>query len=117
MPIHIVDDEVSIAECVAEILGEYDDEIQCFSSAEDYLLHAASDDYVEPKLIISDVRMSGMDGFELIKTLQSNGLKAKVMIMSGFSKYSQQSYHGIDYMLSKPFYPDKLLVAVSQLLG
>jgi len=117
MTIHIVDDEVSIAECVAEILRKHDGDVRCFSSAEDYLLHVDSDGYVEPSLVISDVRMPGMDGFELIKILKSNGLKAKVMIMSGFNASSEQSHHGIDYMLSKPFHPDKLLVVVAQLLG
>jgi len=116
MPIHIVDDELIITEVMSEVLEERSKVILCFRSAEEYLLYADSDGYVAPKLIISDVIMGGMDGFELIKTLQFKGLKAKVMIMSGFNKCSERSCHGIDYMLSKPFHPDKLLVAVSQLL-
>jgi len=117
LPIHIVDDEISIAEFIAEVLEEYSKEIQCFCSAEEYLLYVDSDDWIEPKLIISDVQMGGMDGFDLIETLRVRGLKAKVIVMSGFNSHLNKPCCEIDYMLSKPFHPDELFVAVSRLLG
>jgi len=116
LAIHILDDENIIAEFVAEILSEHSRDILCFHSAEEYLLHVDSDDYCEPKLIISDVQMGGMDGFELIASLQNKGFKAKVIIMSGYNKYINESVRGIDGMLTKPFNPDKLLTVVSLLL-
>jgi len=117
LPIHVLDDEVIIAEFVAEILSEHSNEILCFHSAEEYLLHAESEHYIEPELIISDVQMGGMDGLELISTLQEKGLKAKVIMMSGYNKYIDEPVHGIDGMLEKPFDPDKLLAVVSLLLN
>lgn len=117
LPIHVVDDEISIAEFIAEVLEEYSKEILCFCSAEAYLLHRDSDAYYEPKLIISDVKMGGMDGFELIKTLRAKGLESKVIVISGFNTYINEPSFKIDCMLTKPFHPDKLIVAVSQLLG
>jgi len=116
LPIHIVDDEASIAEFIAEILREHSKEIRCFCNAEEYLLYTDSDNYLEPKLIISDVKMGEMDGFELIRTLRAKGLKAKVILISGFNECVDISCHKIDFMLTKPFHPDKLLVVVSQLL-
>ncbi|PCI41989.1 MAG: hypothetical protein COB41_10040 [Proteobacteria bacterium] len=117
LPIHVVDDEISIAEFIAEVLEDYSGKIRCFRSAEAYLLYLDSDDWVEPELIISDVQMGGMDGFELIKTLRAKGLKSKIIVISGFNSHFNEPYHDIDYMMTKPFHPDKLLVAVSRLIG
>ena len=117
MPIHIVDDEISIAEFIAEMLEQCSKEILCFRSAEEYLLYMDSNVWVEPKLIISDVQMGEMDGFDLIETLRARGLMAKIIVMSGFNSHLNKPYCEIDYMLTKPFHPDKLFVVVLRLLG
>jgi len=117
LPIHVLDDEISITEFIAEVLNGYGKEIQCFYSAEEYLTKMNSEAWVEPRLIVSDVQMGGMDGFDLIKTLRSKGLKAKVIMMSGFNSHFNEPFRDSDYTLSKPFHPDELIVATSRLLG
>jgi two-component system response regulator YesN len=117
MPIHIIDDERSITEVVAAVLRFHSDRISCFHSAEEYLLHMDSDDYVEPRLIITDVRMGKMDGFELIKTVRANGSKAKTIVMSGFYDHNKLSEQNFDAFLAKPFDPELLQLMVSQVLS
>lgn len=117
MPIHIIDDNTSISEFIEELLEACSEEILCFHSAEEYLLYRGSYRYLEPKLIISDVVMGGMDGFDLIKNLQTKGLKAKVIIMSGFNTRFNEPCHKVDCILIKPFHPEKLITVASQLLG
>lgn len=117
LPIHIIDDEISIAEFIAEVLEEYSKKIRCFCNAEEYLLYMNSEAWFEPKLIISDVKMGGMNGFDLIQTIRTKGLQAKVIVMSGFNEHENKVCHEIDCMLTKPFHPDKLLAVASQLLN
>lgn len=116
MPIHIIDDEITITDVLSDVLSLHSDQISCFHSAEEYLLHIGSDRYVEPRLIITDVRMGKMDGFELIKTVRANGLKAKTIVMSGFHNYINSAEQGFDGILSKPFDIDLLQSMVSQVL-
>jgi FixJ family two-component response regulator len=117
MPIHIIDDESTITDFIADVLRFHSDHIACFHSAEEYLTHMNSDCYIEPRLIITDVRMGGMNGFELIKTLRATGLKAKIIVMSGFCGYSIFSEQYFDGFLEKPFDIMRLQSMVSQLLS
>ena len=76
-----------------------------------------SDGYVSPRLIITDVRMGKMDGFELIKTVLANGSKAKLIVMSGFYVHNKYAEQNFDYILAKPFDVQLLESTVSQLLS
>ena len=117
MPIHIIDDEVVITECLSSLLRSHSDKISCFHSAEEYLTYMESEGYVEPRLIITDVRMGGMDGFELIKTVRENGSTAKTIVMSGFHGYNKFPEQYFDDFLVKPFDIERLQLMVSQLLA
>jgi DNA-binding NtrC family response regulator len=117
MPIHIIDDETAITEVLTDILRFHSDYIACFHSAEEYLTHVNSDDYVEPRLIITDVRMGKMNGFELIKTVRANGSKAKIIMMSGFYSHDKFAEQDFDGFLAKPFDPELLQSMVSQVLS
>lgn len=117
MPIHIIDDEKVITEVLTNILRFHSDQISCFHSAEEYLTHMNSDCYVEPRLIITDVGMGGMDGFELIKTVRTNGSKAKIIVMSGFYGHNKFAEQDFDGFLAKPFDLELLQSMVSQALS
>jgi len=117
MPIHIIDDEITITEVLTDVLRLHSDQILSFHSAEEYLTHMNSDCYIEPRLIITDIRMGGMDGFELIKTVHANGSKAKSIMMSGFYHYGQFDEQAFDGFLAKPFDLELLQSMVSQLLS
>ncbi|GAV20869.1 nitrogen regulation protein [Mariprofundus micogutta] len=117
MPIHIIDDKPEISEVLSLALEAHSEQIACFYSAEEYLAHTQSETYFEPKLLISDVRMGGMDGFELIRTLQRNGLKAKVIIMSGFHDRHELCHHNSCYFLDKPFNINELSSLVGKVIA
>jgi len=117
MPIHIIDDETVITEVLTSVLGPYSDQILCFHSAEEYLQHMNSDTYIAPRLIITDVRMGKMDGFEMIKRVRANGSRAKVIVMSGFHIHHENTEQSFDSFLAKPFDIELLLSTVSQVLA
>ena len=40
-----------------------------------------------PDLIISDIRMPGMDGLALLQTIRDSGLRAEVLLVSGYTDF------------------------------
>ena len=66
----------------------------------------------QPEIIITDVRMPGMDGLEMAGQLWKRGYRGKVIVLSGHSdfEYTRKALQlGIfDYVL-KPITPDDLL--------
>lgn len=63
----------------------------------------------EPDLIITDIRMPGIEGLELIRRLSERNIKAEFLVVSGYSdfQYAQKAlrYGVADYLL-KPIDPD-----------
>lgn len=67
---------------------------------------------LEPDLILSDIRMPGMDGIELLKTVKQAEMSAETVIISGYSDFQYakvaMQYGCMDYLL-KPIDEDELL--------
>ena len=65
----------------------------------------------QPDVIISDIRMPGYDGIELIKRTKDAGIEAEFVMISGFKQfeYAQNAMkYGVKYYLLKPIEEDKL---------
>lgn len=66
---------------------------------------------LQPELLIADIRMPGMTGLELIKTLRDMNNNMHVLILSGYAdfEYAKQAIlHRIDGYLLKPVDEDEL---------
>ena len=70
-------------------------------------------------LMLLDVNMPGMDGFEVVQTLRSRGLKLPIIIVSG-RKEDYDALYGLDIgaddYLTKPFNPVTLGAKVKALI-
>ncbi|SCY94894.1 two-component system, response regulator YesN [Paenibacillus polysaccharolyticus] len=66
---------------------------------------------LQPHLIITDMRMPGSDGVELMQTLSSQYPEIKVVVVSGYDDFNYAKhalrYRAADYLL-KPVNPDEL---------
>ena len=70
-------------------------------------------------LIIMDINMPGMDGFQVIQTLRNRGLRIPIMIVSGRQEDYDTLYGldiGADDYVTKPFNPVVLGAKVKALL-
>ena len=71
----------------------------------------------KPDLVLLDVIMPGMDGFEVLQKLRVFS-KLPVIIVSARPEYSKQAINlGANAFISKPFDIDELLKKIEYLLG
>jgi DNA-binding NtrC family response regulator len=113
----IVDDEPDMLESCARILGKagYD----CVTSADPRealgLLESE-----RPDLLLTDLKMPGMDGLQLLRRARQQDAQLPVIILTAFatieSAVAAVKEGAFDY-LPKPFAVDQLTVAVDRALG
>ncbi len=76
----------------------------------------------QPQIVISDVMMPRMDGFELCQNIKSNDLVAHIPVVLLTAKGTPQDQlfgtrKGADAYLTKPFDPELLIEKVKQLIA
>lgn len=67
---------------------------------------------MNPDLIISDIRMPGMDGLTLLQTIRENGLSSEVLLVSGYTdfEYARKALqYGCSGYLVKPVEEKELI--------
>ena len=72
----------------------------------------------EPDIVISDIRMPGYDGLELIKRIKEAGIEVEFVMISGFKQfeYAQNAMkYGVKYYLLKPIEEEKLLEIIQEI--
>lgn len=114
----IVDDEPNLLRAVAAILRDEGFDITTARNGRDALTMVAQS---SPDLIVSDVRMPGMDGFELARRLRSVEHFALIPIIFLTAKDETEDRvegfrSGVDVYLTKPFEPDELIAVIRGIL-
>lgn len=71
---------------------------------------------MQPDVLVTDLRMPGMDGADLLRSLQSREIDVPVIMMSGADVRPEESA-GAVLVLQKPFGPASLLEAIHSVLG
>ncbi|WP_338806148.1 sigma-54 dependent transcriptional regulator [Pseudomonas chlororaphis] len=105
----LVDDEASIRTAVEQWLSLSGFEVQLFSRAEDCLARLPRD---FPGVILSDVRMPGISGLELLKQVQQRDPDLPVILLTGHGDVPmavEAMRDGAYDFLEKPFSPETLL--------
>lgn len=115
----IVDDEAKLLRAVAVTLREEGYEVTTARSGAEALVRVNES---MPDLIVSDIRMPGMDGIRLARVLRSNPRTALIPIIFLTAKDQREDRlagirTGVDAYLVKPFDPEELIAVVSNILG
>ena len=74
----------------------------------------------QPHILITDIRMPGMDGIGLIKTVRELGIPIRIIILSGFSDYAflkEAIRLSVDGYLLKPIDNDELISNLADLVN
>jgi len=114
----VVDDEPNLLRAVAACLKAEDYEVTTARSGHEALMKLAES---VPDLIISDIRMPGMDGYKLARQLRGSPRTALVPIVFLTAKDETADRiegfrAGIDAYLTKPFEPEELIAVVNAIL-
>jgi FixJ family two-component response regulator len=114
--ISVVDDDESVRQSLGGLMRSVGFGVKVFSSAEEFL---NSDDPRKTNCLILDVRMPGMDGFELQRRLEAGQYEIPVIFITahGDEDLRQRALiaGAVDYLL-KPFSEEELLNAVQAAL-
>ncbi|EIK98145.1 Fis family transcriptional regulator [Pseudomonas sp. M47T1] len=112
----VVDDEASIRDAVHQWLSLSGFSVTTYPRAEECLAALAPD---FPGVIISDVRMPGMDGLQLLEQVQARDPQLPLILLTGHGDVPMavQAVQGGAYdFLEKPFSPDTLMGSLRRAL-
>ena len=116
MKILIVEDEKMLADSLKELLSRKGFEVECAydgEAGEEYAMLGIYD------LLILDVMMPKLDGYELAKRVRSKRCSTPVLMLtarSGVEDRIMGLNAGADYYLTKPFDTRELLACINALL-
>lgn len=116
MRILVVEDEKRLADTLADLLHRQGYTVDVSNDGVSGLDNALSGIY---DLVVLDVMLPGMDGFELLRRLRGEGKTTPVLMLtarSGVADRVQGLDCGADYYLTKPFESEELLACVRLLL-
>ena len=110
----IVEDDELQRVLLEDILKEHHFLVKSFASAEDALSELSS---FYPEVVITDVRLPGMDGMKFFELVKSKLPETEVIIITAFSNVEDAVNvikKGAFHYLTKPFSPDVLLNLVKK---
>jgi two-component system nitrogen regulation response regulator GlnG len=114
--IWIADDDESIRFVLGEALREAGRSVRAFTDAADLL---AAIELSTPDVVMTDIRMPGTGGLQLLEQLKARGVTAPVIVMSAYTDVASTAaaYRkgAFDYM-PKPFDLDEAVAAVERAL-
>jgi len=116
-PVCVVDDDVSVREAVESLLRAEGFEVELFASAERFMHRAVR---APISCIILDVKMPGLDGFDLQRELADAGITVPIIFLTGHGSIPlsvRAIKAGAVEFLTKPFAADDLLVALRQAMS
>ncbi|MET0445888.1 MAG: response regulator FixJ [Pseudorhodoplanes sp.] len=110
--VHVIDDDDAVRESVAFLLKSADLEVETYESAAAFLEAVAKG---VSGCVITDVRMPGMSGIDLLRQLREQNLPLPVIVVTGHGDVQlaveAMKAGAIDF-LEKPFDDERVLLAV-----
>ena len=109
----IVDDEPDAINALKIIIKEFIPELTLISSFSDPIIALETIPRLEFELLLLDINMPGLSGFELLESLPNR--KFKTIFITAYDEYAIKAfkYSAIDYIL-KPIDIDELILAIKR---
>jgi two-component system, LuxR family, response regulator FixJ len=109
--VYVVDDDEAMRHSLEFLLGSADFDVTLFDSAQAFLAALSA---LEFGCVVSDVRMPGIDGIEMLRRLKAQHCRFPVIIMTGHGDVplavEAMKLGAVDF-LEKPF-DDNLLISM-----
>lgn len=115
MRILIVEDEVRLADALGEIMREAKYMADVVYDGDDGFSYALSDQY---DVVILDVMLPGIDGFQIVKQLRAEKIEVPVLMLTARDEVRDKVMgldKGADDYMTKPFVKEELLARIRAL--
>lgn len=113
MKILIIEDEYNLADAISSMLKSQKYDVVIKTDGKDGLEEALTNIY---DLIILDVMLPSINGFEVLKELRKEKINSKIIMLTALNSIEDKMHGfelGADDYLTKPFYMEELLARVN----
>jgi two-component system, LuxR family, response regulator FixJ len=110
--VHLIDDDDGVRQSLAFLLASAGLAVRVYESASAFIEALGT---LQPGCIVSDVRMPGIDGLQLLHRLQALGVRSPVFIITGHADVSlavEAMKAGAVDFIEKPFDDEAILSAI-----
>lgn len=101
--IFLADDEIWVIRGLKKLIEKIGAPFQVVGEASNGVMALEEIEKKKPDVLITDIRMPGMDGLELMKEIRKKKLDTKVVLVSGYAEfdYAQKAIRmgAVDYLL------------------
>lgn len=115
--VHIIDDDEDVRRSLVFTLASSGLATRAYASGDMFLAELPT---VEPGCVVTDVRMPGVDGLDLLAALKAKASDMPVVMISGHADVAlavEAMRAGASHFLEKPFRGEKLVQAVREAVG
>ncbi|MFH1957375.1 MAG: response regulator [bacterium] len=113
----VVDDDKIVLDSIVGVL-QYKKKYKIFKAVDGFQAGQAVSEH-EPDLIILDIMLPGMDGFEVCKTIRKKNKQVKIIAVTGYNTEENKNKIlacGANAYMAKPFEMAELLKKIDDLL-
>src|SRR5262245_24274848 len=114
--VYVIDDDPAMRDSLEFLLGAAGFNVSLFDSAQVFLDQLEN---LDPGCVVTDVRMPGIDGMELLRRLRSGARKLPVIVMTGHGEVplavEAMKLGAMDF-LEKPFEDERLIAMIEAAL-
>ncbi len=119
LTVHVIDDDEAVRRAIAMLLRSARLRVEAYPSGLAFLDALSSLGGAQTGCVITDVRMPGMDGLELMQRLRASGFRGPIVVMTAHGDVSTavraMKAGAVDF-IEKPFDDDVLLATISAAL-
>ena len=114
----IADDEEKICQLIKKLVDWESMDMTVIAAVYNGVEAMEAIEKYKPDVVISDIRMPGYDGLDVIRTVRQKGMKTEFIIISGYRhfEYAQNAInYGVSAYLLKPIKKEELIHALSMI--
>ncbi|RED63531.1 response regulator transcription factor [Cohnella phaseoli] len=115
----LVDDEKIILDGISQMIDWASLETQLIGTASNGVDAFEKVKELQPDIVVSDIRMPGMDGLELVAAVHRSYPSIRFVLLSGFGEFdyaSRAMQYGVKHYLLKPTNENKIAEALKEIV-
>jgi len=117
MQFHVIDDDRQVSDVFTAMLQSMGFSARAFYCPRHYLEYVNSSSYEKPAVIVTDILMPGITGYELIEAIREVDPRQKFMVISATPDIRHPALYELCMFLGKPLRMETLAEAVKAIIS